>query len=126
MIVSSDKLAGREGMALEGVVAAAAPGVQGFDCNTPLSAAQAQQLRAAGFGFAIRYLSRGTSQGSRDLSTAEAARILSAGLGLMAVQHVAPEGWTPTAELGTTNGRNAAKNAAAVGLLNGVNVWLDL
>lgn len=52
--------------------------------------------------------------------------ILSAGLALMAVQHVAPAGWVPSAELGIEQGHWAAANAASVGIPAGVNVWLDL
>jgi hypothetical protein len=113
-------------MALNAIVAAARPASHGFDCNTPVSAAKAGQFRAAGFAFAVRYLSRGASQGAGDLSTTEAQRLLGAGLALMAAQHVAPSGWVPTEALGTTNGKNAAKNASDIGLLAGVSVWLDV
>jgi hypothetical protein len=113
-------------MALDSIVVAATAGIHGFDCNTVLSADQAQQFRARGFRFAIRYLSRFSSQGPSDLSIREAADILAAGLGLMVVQHVAPAGWVPNLALGTNNGRNAALNASECGLLPGVNVWLDL
>ncbi|BBL71702.1 hypothetical protein MoryE10_23080 [Methylogaea oryzae] len=51
---------------------------------------------------------------------------MAAGLALMAVQHVAPAGWTPSAALGTSNGVNAAANAKSVGFPSSVNVWLDL
>src|SRR5207244_7123083 len=79
-----------------------------------------------GFDFGIRYISRAESEAPSDLTANEASAILNAGLALMAVQHVAKAGWLPSAALGTTNGRNAAKNANSVGFPAGVNLWLDL
>ena len=74
----------------------------------------------------MRYLSRGEGQAHGDLSATEAGDLLAAGLALMAVQHVAGEGWAPGEELGETYGTNAANNALEVGLPEGVNVWCDL
>jgi len=113
-------------MGLTGEIRPIAPGAHGFDTNVALSAAQLAAARAQGFAFAVRYLSRHTPQPRGDLSTAEAERILAAGLGLMTAQHVAPEGWVPTGELGKTYGEAAAANALAIGLPAGMNVWLDL
>jgi hypothetical protein len=113
-------------MALAGTVAAAAAGVHGFDANTVLTAATAAGMRAAGFAFAVRYLSRAHGQQPGDLTEREASILLDAGLALMAVQHTAPAGWGPNAALGTSNGSDAAFNAKQVGLPAGVNVWLDL
>lgn len=111
---------------LPGVVMPAAPGLKGFDTNTVLSLSTAQQFVNDGYAFCARYLSRNSSQGSGDLSAAEATNILNAGLSLIAVQHVAAEGWVPTAALGTQYGTNAAANAASVGLPKGMNIWCDL
>jgi hypothetical protein len=47
-------------------------------------------------------------------------------MAVMAVQHPPMPGWSPTAELGTTYGANAADYAAQAGLPAGVCVWLDL
>jgi len=44
----------------------------------------------------------------------------------MPVQHVAREGWSPTKQLGTTFGKNAAAHVFHIGFPRGVNVWLDL
>jgi hypothetical protein len=111
---------------LSGAIVGAPSGVQGFDANTPLSSATARQLRDAGFGFCIRYLTRDRGQLPHDLTPEEAVHILDAGLGLMAVQHVQPEGWHPSGALGATYGGNAVANAQQVGLPAGVNLWLDL
>ena len=111
---------------LPGTVKSAAPGLKGFDTNTIVTAQVASQFKAQGYSYCARYLSRSTTQGSNDLSNAEAATILNAGLALIAVQHVAAEGWVPSASLGTTNGTNAANNAASVGLPKGMNIWCDL
>jgi hypothetical protein len=83
-------------------------------------------LRQAGFVFSLRYPSRADQEPAGDLTRDEAAAILGAGLALMPVQHVAPEGWEPGADLGTTNGRNAVANAKIVDFPTGINLWLDL
>lgn len=113
-------------MALPGIIQAAPDGALGFDCDSIVSFAAAQQFAAQGYKFCVRYVSYRGIQGPHDLSAAEANDILAAGLGLMAVQHVMPEGWAPTADLGQTSGTNAANNAGAVGIPPGVNVWCDL
>src|SRR6267143_591796 len=91
-----------------------------------LIAALARLRKQEGFEFCIRYVSRQDVQPVGDLSEAEANVILGAGLALMAVQHVAPENWSPSQALGTRNGKNAAKHARQIGFPDGVNVWLDL
>lgn len=111
---------------LPGSVQAAQPGLKGFDSNTIITAAVAAQFVSDGFSFCARYLSRGSGQGSHDLSTAEAITILNAGLSLIAVQHVAAYGWVPSQQLGTEYGTNAANNALSIGLPKGMNLWLDL
>jgi Rv2525c-like, glycoside hydrolase-like domain len=113
-------------MTLTGTVTRAPAGAQGFDTDTVVDAHQARQLRAAGFEFCLRYLSRAEGESSGDLTPGEATLILDAGLALMAVQHVQRRAWVPTAELGITYGKTAASNAAAVGFPRGVNIWLDL
>jgi Domain of unknown function (DUF1906) len=115
-----------DAMIITGTVAAAAPGAQGFDCDTPLIAATANQLFGAGFRFAIRYLSRELGQNAGDLSADEAQAILGAGLALMAVQHCPRPGWAPSAALGDQYGQAAAVNAEAIGLPPGMSLWLDL
>lgn len=111
---------------LPGTVKSAAPGLLGFDADTVISAAVAQQFKQNGYSFCARYLSLGNGQNAGDLSNAEAANIINAGLALIAVQHVRAEGWAPTAALGGTYGNNAASNAASVGLPKGMNIWCDL
>jgi len=112
-------------MSLSGTVQSAAPGLRGFDANTIITAGVAQQFFSQGFSFCLRYISRG-SEASKDLSAAEASAILSSGLALMPVQHVAAAGWTPSGSLGRQNGTHAAANATLVGFPPGVNVWCDL
>lgn len=98
----------------------------GFDTDTVLNFEIAKQFYNDGYRFCLRYLSLGTPEGKNELSYHEALSILQAGLGLMAVQHVPYSGWSPTANLGTIYGTNAAKNSKAVGLPPGVNIWCDL
>jgi hypothetical protein len=112
--------------ALNGMVQAAKPGAVGFDTDTVLTASTASAFVTAGFAFVVRYLSLGSTESTSDLTTSEAETILQAGLALSAVQHVPYSGWSPTAQLGTEYGRNAAHNAQSVGLPAGMNVWLDL
>ncbi len=111
---------------LNGKVQSAAPGLLGFDTNTPVSTGAAKAFRHSGFSFCVRYLSRSTPQATGDLSYAEAKAILAGGLALMVVQHVMRAGWIPSAARGAQYGAAAAANAQATGLPPGVTVWLDL
>jgi hypothetical protein len=113
-------------MVLPGSVQAAPGGALGFDADTPVSVDVAREFAGQGYAFCVRYLSRGIGQAPGDLTSAEAAGILAAGLGLMAVQHVRDEGWEPTAAMGQGDGTDAAGNAAAIGFPPGVNIWCDL
>ena len=113
-------------MPLSGSVVRAPAGAKGFDTNTVLTTAHLSDLKSNGFTFCLRYISRGASEGSGDLSVAEANRILGAGFALMPVQHVAPQGWNPSGDLGTSNGQHAAAHATDIGFPAGVNVWVDL
>lgn len=101
------------------------PGMQGFDTDTSLDIF-AQDLAAAGFGYAIRYLSRTIPENPSDLTADEVNTILSAKLGLMAVQHVPKPGWSPTGNLGNAYGQAAVTNAKAAGLPPGMSLWCDL
>ena len=113
-------------MMLPGRVTSAPPGLHGIDTSGVLNEEHCQVAKSRGFSFCIRYVSRTAGQSASDLSEAEARTILSAGLALMPVQHVAREGWSPTKQLGTTFGKNAAAHVFHIGFPQGVNVWLDL
>ncbi|HEX2202543.1 MAG TPA: DUF1906 domain-containing protein [Longimicrobium sp.] len=110
---------------LSGTIQAAPAGVKGFDANTVITESQADAFWSAGYRFALRYVGR-TEMKSNDLTAGEAAMLLSKGFALMPVQHVLNTGWSPTGDLGTEYGANAAKFAQAIGFPAGVNVWLDL
>jgi len=112
---------------LPGTVQQAPAGLSGFDINSIISADQASDLKNAGYDFCIRYIPRTAALAAGNLTNAEAADILNAGLALMAVQHVALPGWAPTADLGTAYGSYAATYASEiVGLPPGLNIWCDL
>lgn len=98
----------------------------GFDTDTVLTADTATSFRGNGFVFAIRYLSLTTPESAGDLSESEVSTIRTAGLALMAVQHVDSPGWVPSATLGTQHGNAAAANAASITLPQGLTIWLDL
>src|SRR5215475_5975798 len=112
-------------MPLDGHVFAATNGLKGLDLNRPITSAEAAALAEHGYDFAVRYVRR-KDKHSYDLSAKEARAILDSGLGLMVVQHVAPEGWKPSARLGSTYGNTAAAEAARIGVPPGVTVWCDL
>jgi hypothetical protein len=112
-------------MPLPGRVVAAPPGVHGFDTNSVLNRGICEVAKARGFEFCIRYVSRQDVQPTGDLSEAEANVILSAGLALMPVQHVAPQNWSPSQALesGTermrpsTQGRSVFPKGSTSGLI---------
>ncbi|MGH7044946.1 MAG: glycoside hydrolase domain-containing protein [Stellaceae bacterium] len=109
-----------------GTATAATAGAQGFDSDTAIDHGTAEALFAAGFRFAVRYLSRTTPQNPGDLGATEAATILGAGLALMAVQHCPRSGWAPSAALGRSYGVAAATNAQTIGLPPQITLWFDL
>lgn len=111
---------------LSGTVQGAPDQSIGFDADTVISQSVAQSFASEGYKFCIRYLSREAGEQPGDLTYTEANNILQGGLALMPVQHVAGQGWSPTAALGTSYGTNAANNAVNVGFPPKVNVWLDL
>ena len=101
------------------------PSARGFDCNTTVSRDAAKRMRAAGFGFAIRYVRRTTAH-TFDITSNELTNLLDAGLGVMLVQHVAAPGWVPTEALGAQYGATAAAEAALIGYMLGAHLWCDL
>jgi len=112
---------------LPGLVRQAAAGLTGFDINSIVSAADAENFKAAGYDFCIRYIPRTAALAAGNLTNDEATDIVNAGLALMAVQHVALPGWAPTAALGTAYGGYAAEYCSQVaGLPQGINIWCDL
>jgi hypothetical protein len=113
-------------MSLQGEVQGPIASVPGFDSDTIITAAAAQQFYAAGYKFCLRYLSLVGQESPQDLSTAEATDVLTSGLALMPVQHSRKAGWLPSQGLGQQYGQDAATNAQSVGFPIGVNVWCDL
>lgn len=102
-----------------------AAGTKGFDCNTKVVRSVAEKFHAAGYRFAVRYVRRETRH-TFDITVTEAAELLSVGLALMLVQHVAPAGWRPTAQLGRKYGQIAAIEAQSVAYPPGATLWCDL
>lgn len=106
-----------------------ASAILGFDTASTLSRAQAEALRACGFGFCARYLKRTASQEpprtGPALTVAEAHDLLAAGLAIIPVQYGSST-LVPTAAAGREVGEAAAINAFAVGIPAGVTIWCDL
>src|ERR1700723_2967541 len=101
-------------------------GLKGFDCTEPLTQATAEAFYKANYRFAIRYIPR-TIPDDTDLTQAEAATILNAGLGLMVVQHVeSASSWTPSTLKGTQYGTVAVHQMQSIHLPSGSICWLDL
>lgn len=111
---------------LPGAVQTAFDNAQGFDSDSVITPATAADAMGQGYQFCLRYVSLSAEMASGDLTYQEALNIVNSGLALMPVQHVRAPGWTPSAQLGTTYGTNAANHAASVGFPAGVNIWLDL
>jgi hypothetical protein len=112
---------------LPGKIVAATADASGFDVNSVLTAAQAQNFKKAGYSFCIRYIPRKPELQAGNLTSDEALGILQAGLALMVVQHVELPPWHPNTNLGTLYGNYAAKySKEIVKLPSGVNVWCDL
>src|SRR5277367_3389825 len=105
----------------------ATAGMTGADINAVLSDAQCAGLKAAGLDFVLRYAPRQLDNFRYNLTNPEMIRILNAGLALMVVQHVSPDNWEPTTELGKQYGEYVAGYCIkTVQLPAGVSVWLDL
>lgn len=100
-------------------------GQLGFDINQRLTPALCKAFIEHGYSFAIRYVRRASFH-DFDLTFDEVTDILSSGLGLMIVQHVAPENWMPNKDLGMMQGTIAAREALALKVPAGTMVWLDL
>lgn len=100
-------------------------GARGFDANQAITASAAARAVKAGCSFVGRYVRRSQVH-DYDLSVIERDVLLDAGLGLVVVQHVAPDGWRPTSELGTEYGATAAVECWALGLPPEMDVYCDL
>lgn len=103
----------------------APPGTRGFDCDSPVTKSDAEAFMRAGYRFAVRYVPRVMPK-RRDLTAAEVLTIVSAGLGIMAVQHVELPGWRPNAVKGAQYGARAAAHCRSCGLIAKTMCWLDL
>lgn len=109
------------------VVRQATAGMKGADINSVLSADQCAALKEAGLSFVMRYAPRKLDNFLYNLTNAEQGRILAARLGLAVVQHVSPDNWTPTADLGKQYGEYMANYCLkTIQLVKGVGAWLDL
>ncbi len=99
-------------------------GARGFDTAGVVTDAVIADAKKKGYTFIGRYVPR-TVTHEYDLTSAEAMRILLSGLGLFTIQHVAPEGWVPSAVLGTSYAQTAALALDRLGFPQGMPVVLD-
>ncbi|HTQ41890.1 MAG TPA: glycoside hydrolase domain-containing protein [Polyangiaceae bacterium] len=88
------------------------------DTDEILDAAKAAALRATGIKGVFRYLG--------DVSAAEAATILGAGLVLFFVNHSRAYGWIPSAAEGAADGARDVQRLQKLGVPKGVHAFFDL
>jgi hypothetical protein len=101
--------------------------VKGFDCNTKLSYNTAVKFKKDGWGFAVRYVAREKMDPEIDIDKAEKNNIITAGLGLMLVQHCpGKNGIHPSKELGQHWGENAREFAKEVEYEQDCILYVDL
>jgi hypothetical protein len=93
-------------------------GSRGADMVTVLTSSTAAGLKALGYDFVVRYLG--------GLSFTELSEILSAGLGCQLVTYSRAPGWLPTAAMGASDGANDVAQLKALGVPEGVLLWIDL
>lgn len=101
------------------------PGSLGFDCNEPVNSHAAKLMRDAGFKFAVRYVPR-VNQHNTDITCGEMVDLISAGLGVMLVQHFPGENWVPITSLGSAWGGSAANFAEKASYPKGATLWCDI
>lgn len=109
-----------------GFVQGAPASQKGFEAERPLDASTIRSLAGQDYRFCVRTIALDEGIGADDLSYAEAQAIVSAGLGLMAIQRTSTGTWVPSANLGQQRGQIAAANAKAAGLPMCVTLWLYL
>lgn len=123
---------------IQGQIVTAPDGTKGFDANRHITPELASSLHAAKYRFAARYVRR-TEKHDYDLTVPEVQAILGGQLGLIIVQHVAPEGWIPSlrrsmalprwlpsASKGVIYGQTAVDEVRALGLPPLTPVFCDL
>jgi hypothetical protein len=99
----------------------------GFDCNCKLSYELAKKFKDDGYEFCMRYVGRLKQSTTLDIDKTELDNILKAGLQIGVVQHCPPKpGISPSKDLGTEYGKNAAKFAKEAGYREGCIIYLDL
>jgi hypothetical protein len=104
----------------------ATAGWRGFDVDRPLTPEEYKTFADLGYSFVARYLPRTLALVAGNLTSGEIQDALAAGLAILPVQHVSPDGWYPSMALGTQYGQYAAEYAASIGLPPGMHLWLDL
>jgi len=107
------------------VVKQAIPG-KAFDVDQQLSGSEAAAFVKAGYLSVGRYIPRTPALAKGNLTALEIEVLLTAGLSIFCVQHVAEDNWMPSAALGTQYGQYGATYAKAIGLPAGVSIFLDL
>ncbi|HEX8792998.1 MAG TPA: glycoside hydrolase domain-containing protein [Polyangiaceae bacterium] len=107
------------------IAAKATPG-RWVDSSTPLTPAVCAELVREGIVGVVRYVPLPNNPAHADISAAEAALILDAGLQLLLVQHVRMPPWSPSQHDGYTDGAIAAGSARAAGYAPGCHVFLDI
>ena len=109
-------------------IACELPDCWGVDCSQKLTANElfAFKLQSAiCVRFVVRYVFFGPPRPG-DLDLSETQTVLDAGLTLLVVQHVRDHDWSPSKQLGDSDGGWAAKNAEAAGYPPGLGLHIAL
>lgn len=108
---------------LSGGVERAVEPLIGFSCDKRLSALQAKGFYEDGFRFCLRDFYSKPNKIKKNLDQEEMVNILDSGLAIMPVYHINNQNWQPSAELARFHGEQVTKDAKALGMPAGLNVW---
>ena len=97
-----------------------------FDTAEKLALEDYELLARAGFRGGLRYVGFNAAPEPEDIDAEEMDAALSAGLGMMIVQHVREGLWTPSAALGASDAVNGMRHAKAAEYMDGATFWDDL
>ena len=100
--------------------------MNGFSYNKRLNAMQAGQFYEEGYRFCLRGFYTEPSKIQKSLNHEEVVTILNSGLAIMPVQNINKLDWKPTADLARIHGEQVAKDAKALGMPAGLNLWCNI
>ncbi len=100
--------------------------MSGFSYDKRLSAMQAGQFYTYGYRFCLRGFYTDHNKIQKNLNHEEVVNVLNSGMAIMPVQHINKLDWKPSAELARVHGEQVAKDAKALGMPAGLNLWCNI